>query len=371
MSKTNEKIRVGIIGMAPGRSWAAVAIAPALQALEDFELVAVSTRRMESAKASAKEFGIPLAFDNHKALATHPNVDLVVVAVRVPAHFELVTAALESGKHVYCEWPLANGLDEGEKFVTLAKKRGVRGFVGLQLRSAPFLQYIRDLLGEGYVGKVMSTSIVTPGLLCGPDVEAQNDYTVDIRNGANMLTVTFGHAIDAALYAVQQKMRTLNATTATLRTTVRVIETGTMIPMTAEDQVAVTGTLSGDAVFCAHFWGGPASDGDTGFQWRIQGTEGELKMTAAGVHIQVVDVTIEGARGDARMQVLPLPSRYKSIPNAKGPAQYVAQGLARMAADLRNGTTTCPTFEDAMEQLRIIDAIRQAAKTGQRQVLAN
>jgi predicted dehydrogenase len=366
-----KKVRVGIIGMAPGRGWGSMAIAPALRALPQFEMKAVSTRHIESARASAREFGIPLAFDNHHALVTHPDVDLVVVAVRVPAHYELVMAALEAGKHVYCEWPLASNLKEASELVESAKQRGVRGFIGLQLRSAPFIQYVRDLIAEGYVGKVLSTSILAPALMNGADVSAEHIYTLDAHSGACMLTVTVSHTLDAALHALRRRIIELSATTATQRKTVRVIETGEMIPMTAEDQVAVSGTLSADAVFSLHYWGGPATAGDRGFQWRIHGSEGELKMTAAGVNIQVTEVTIEGARSSAAMQVLPVPRKYESIADATGPARYVAAAFSRMAADLRLGTQTCPSFEDALPPLEIIEAIRRAARSGRRQSLSD
>jgi predicted dehydrogenase len=71
-----DKIGVGIIGLSPGRSWAAGSIVPGIKALPEYNLVAASTTKMESANAVAKEFNIPHAFDNHQALVSHPDVDL-------------------------------------------------------------------------------------------------------------------------------------------------------------------------------------------------------------------------------------------------------------------------------------------------------
>jgi hypothetical protein len=85
------KIGVGIVGVTPGRSWAAIAHIPALRALSDrFEVVALSTTKQSSADAAAKQFDVPEAYDNHALLVSNPRVDLVVVTVKVPAHFELV-----------------------------------------------------------------------------------------------------------------------------------------------------------------------------------------------------------------------------------------------------------------------------------------
>src|SRR5438045_4512272 len=155
------KIRVGIIGANPDRGWAAQAHIPALKSLpDDFEITALSTTRRESADAAAKLFGVPAAFDNHHELVNSPAVDVVAVAVKVPYHLELATAALEAGKAVYCEWPLGNGLQEAETLAALAKKKGVLAVVGLQARSAPSVAYAHDLIQQGYDGEELSTTLI-------------------------------------------------------------------------------------------------------------------------------------------------------------------------------------------------------------------
>jgi predicted dehydrogenase len=121
------KIGVGIIGVQPGRSFAAIAHIPALKALPQYEIVAISTTRRESAEAAAREFGISKAYDNNTALITDPAVDLVAVTVKVPHHLQLVTAALEAGKSVYCEWPLGNGLVEAEQMSRISWRKGMSG----------------------------------------------------------------------------------------------------------------------------------------------------------------------------------------------------------------------------------------------------
>src|SRR3546814_20345515 len=106
------KVRVGVIGANLQGSWGASAHLPALAALDELETVAVATSHMESAKATAARYGVAHAFDDPRKLAEHPDVDVVSVCVRVPAHRELVMLALEAGKHVYCEWPLGRDTDE-------------------------------------------------------------------------------------------------------------------------------------------------------------------------------------------------------------------------------------------------------------------
>src|SRR3954447_8763958 len=235
------KIRVGIIGANPDRGWAAQAHIPALRSLsDDFEITALSTSRRESADAAGKCFGVPAAFDNHQELENRPAVDVVAVTVKVPYHLELATAALEAGKAVYCEWPLGNGLKEAEALAALARKQGVLAVAGLQARSAPSVAYVRDLIEQGYVGEVLSTTLIGSGMGWGPTVEGFNAYLNDKRNGATMLSIALGHAAEALCYCLGE-VRELSATTTVRRKTFTIAETGERKPMTADDQLCVTG----------------------------------------------------------------------------------------------------------------------------------
>jgi predicted dehydrogenase len=161
---TDTQIGVGIIGVEPGRSWSAVAHIPALRSLPQYRLVALSTRRQESADAAARAYGIEHAFDNYQALVSHPEVDLVVVSVTVPYHLELVSAAIAAGKSVYSEWPLGNGLDEAIRMADLARGKPLSTSVGLQARFLPVLRYVRDLIAEGHIGEVLSSTLTGNGL---------------------------------------------------------------------------------------------------------------------------------------------------------------------------------------------------------------
>jgi predicted dehydrogenase len=362
------KIRVGIIGANPDRGWAAQAHIPALRSLpDDFEITALSTSRRASADAAGERFGVPAAFDNHHDLVNSPDVDVVAVTVKVPHHLELVTAALEAGKAVYCEWPLGNGLEEAETLSALAMDRGVLAVAGLQARSAPPVAYVRDLIAQGYVGEVLSTTLVGSGMRQGATVESANAYTVDKATGATLLSIAFGHAADVLCHCLGEA-RELSATTAIRQTTSTIAETGESIPVTAEDQVAVTGLLEGGAAFAIHYRGGVSRG--TNLLWEINGTEGDLQLTAAGGHLQIFGLDVRGGSGgQSSLEILPVPEDYLWTPHGPGPALNVAQAYARFARDYREGTHLCPTFEDAVTRHRMLDAIETAAATGRRQTL--
>jgi predicted dehydrogenase len=366
---TSKRIRVGIIGANPDRGWAAQAHIPALKSLSaDFEITALSTTRRESAAAASELFGVPLAFDNHQELVNSSAVDVVAVTVKVPHHLELVTAALSAGKAVYCEWPLGNGLNEAETLAALAKKKGVLAVVGLQARSAPSVAYVRDLIRQGYVGDVLSTTLIGSAMGWGPTVEARNAYLNDKKNGATMLSIGVGHAADALCHCLGE-IRELSATTTARRKSFTIAGTEESRPMTADDQVCVTGLLEGGAALAIHYRGG--SSRGTNLLWEINGTEGDLQLTAAGGQAQIFEMTVRGTKGaQPSLELLQVPEQYRWSPTqGPGPSTNVAQSYARFAHDYREGTHSCPTFDDAVTRHRMLNAIEAAATTGQRQTL--
>src|SRR5437879_6154100 len=215
----SHKIRVGIIGANPDRGWAMQAHIPALKSLsDDFEITALSTSRSVSAAAAGKLFGVPLAFDNHQALVNSAAGGAVPITVKVPYHFELAADAVTAGKAVYCEWPLGNGLEEAERLAALAEKKGVLTLVGLQARSEPSVAYVHDLIKQGYVGDVLSTTVIGSGLRWGPTDEPFNSYLNDKKNGATMLSIPLRHASEAMCYCLGE-VRELSATMTVRRMT--------------------------------------------------------------------------------------------------------------------------------------------------------
>jgi len=116
-----------------------------------------------------------------------------------------------------------------------------------------------------------------------------------------------------------------------------------------------------------HYRGGVSRG--TNLLWEINGTEGDLQLTAAGGQAQIFEMTVRGGRGaQSSLEVLVVPEQYRWSP-PQGPSTNVAQAYARFASDYREGTHFCPTFDDAVTRHRMLDAIETAAATGQRQTL--
>jgi len=157
---TKRRFTVGIVGLQPGRSWAARGHVPALCALpESFEIAGVANTSLESSQAAAAAMGLPKAYANVAEMVSAPEIDIVTVTVKVAHHLEIVKAAIEAGKHVYCEWPLGNGLAEAEELAAVARAKGVLGVIGTQARVAPEIEYLKQLIADGFVGEVLSTTL--------------------------------------------------------------------------------------------------------------------------------------------------------------------------------------------------------------------
>lgn len=362
-------IGVGVIGASvlnPG--WAMTAHVPAIKALPDFELRAVSTSNRASADAAAKELNVP-GYDNPDQLMEHPGVDLVVVAVRVAYHHTLIAAALDAGKMVFAEWPLARTLDEAKDLVFRAAETGARTVVGLQARFAPAVEHARGLIAQGYIGRVLATNLMGTGMIWGDRIPKSFAYVLDADQGAGVLPVPLIHALEALTFVLGE-FSTIESAAAVRRPSVIAIEDGSSFTATAFDHVAIAGSLQSGAIASVLFRGAP-SRGDN-LRWEINGTEGDLVLTAANGNFQVADVKLEGGRGE-QTKVVPIemPATFAASPGGLS-VDFGANTLRQYAAfarDLREGTRTVPDFAYALSRHQLLAAIEVAARSDVRQNL--
>jgi predicted dehydrogenase len=364
----SRKIRVGIVGASANRGFASIAHIPALRALSQFEIAAVCTTRQESAEAAARHFGIPLAFSDPEKLARHPDIDLVTVSVKVPDHLRSVMAAIEAGKHVYCEWPLGRDTDEAVRMLDAAERKGICHAVGLQGQMSPAINYVRDLVAEGYVGRVLSATLIG----CAPNWGASIDraYQADRANGANLMTITGGHQIDALCHCLGE-FRELTAFVVSQRDRIHSEDVADLIPKTAPDQLVVSGIVGDGAAVSFQIRGGMARG--TEFLFEIHGEDGDLALTATErASMQRQELRVQGAQGGAKQLAdLPVPAGYRWVPDgvpAHSPYN-VAQLYAKLAEAIRDGKSASPGFAAAVTRHRLIDAIVRASETGRKQQL--
>ncbi|AKU97496.1 putative oxidoreductase [Labilithrix luteola] len=357
MTNSN-RIRVGVIGASPNWGWASYVHLPALAALPAYEMTAVSTTKQASAEETARKFGIRHAFDDGVRLIEHPEVDLVVVSVRAPEHARLVRAACAAKKDVLCEWPLGVSLEETRELAKLADEAGIRTLIGLQRRLAPGVLYLRDLVHDGYVGRIRSVTLEISTPLLGHRRPRAYAYTADERNGVNVLYTVLAHFLDTVLHATSP-IESLSAVVARTFDTTTIEETNEVIAVTAPDEVSLVGRLTSGAVLTARAESGKRN-GST-IACTITGTDGDLVLGA--------DFGVSGTKGDGQpLAPMPTPERYFMVPkgNLSDDVLPMAQLYAAYAKDRAEDTHRAPSFRDALAFHELLGRIDEAGTTRQR-----
>ncbi|GEK79141.1 Gfo/Idh/MocA family protein [Agrococcus baldri] len=339
-------LRVGIVGASAGNSWASRSHVPAIAATDGLRLTAVATSRRETALASAEQFGADHAFVGVEQMAASDAVDLIVVAVRVPYHREVVKAVLEAGKHVYCEWPLGVDRAEAQQMSMDALRAPGRNAVGLQARSSPAVRYLRDLVHDGYLGTVESCSITAFSQRGADPVTPAKRYLFDRSTGANLLTIETGHLVDAVSFVLGEP-REIHSHTALRRPSLMDFDGGRFRPDTPDTVNAHWVSVEG-ALVSMHVAQGARSLFKT--EISIIGSAGALHLsTTEPGGIQMAPLELRGATGAAAsLHPLPVPERYSSVPDpGVESAKNVAEALAAFAKDIRERTSVVPDFAHA------------------------
>ncbi|MBV8085660.1 MAG: Gfo/Idh/MocA family oxidoreductase [Chloroflexi bacterium] len=355
------KIRVGIVGatVTPGGSgWGANAHVPAIKNQADYELRAVCTAHPETAEASRDKFGAEMAFHDFDAMVARPDIDLVSVVVRVPGHKDLVIKALNAGKNVFCEWPLGRDVHEAEEMASLAAQKGVTTAVGLQGRSDPSLMYARELIQQGFIGRLLA---VNYNSVSQAVTERGNGriWQGDRRNGANTLTIAAGHAIDAVCYLAGE-FTEVNARLDTIVTEWHNTDTGETMKVDSPDWIDVSGKTAAGADISFFVATVPSQAGGT--RWEIYGTEGMLQIEGSAN----MGGRLLGAKGKDKPEPLEVPERLRLASNdtPAGPPRNVAQGYERIAGAIAAGQPYHPDFAHAVTRHKLIDAIERSSHEG-------
>ena len=362
-------IRIGIVG-ASTTGWSQAVHVPALQALPSFHLSAIATSRASTADAAGRAMGVQVAHGDYRDLVRDPALDLVLVSVRVPRHAEVLRAAIERGKAVFSEWPLAVDLDQATQLARIATAKGVKTFVGLQARFQPAILYVRDLVHEGYVGDVMATTVTCSGRGWGPLTTPGHEYMYDEANGATALAVTGMHALDGVFWVLGQPHE-LYALSAVGRREVTVCGEGSQetITVTAPDQIAIAGRVGQGAILSCFVRGGVSRSAN--LRWEINGTEGDLVISSSdhNGNLQNAQLAVAGGRGkDPAVAELPIPARYTTdVPaGLTHPQQTYARLFRQLARDWADGEERVATFSNAVERHAMLDGLRRGHWVGGR-----
>ena len=344
-------------------SWASRAHLEYLTNSSHYKIVALQNSSKASAEAAAKKYNLTdvATYGSPDELAADPNVDMVIISVKVAEHAALAEPALHAKKNVFVEWPLGRDLAEAERFTKTARENKIKTLVGLQARHNPTVRKAKAMIVAGELGDILGTTMNATGLIFGPTTSEDYLYLSAIEHGANLVTIPAGHAMDALCYVLGE-FASLQATLANNRPTLSLIDADgkelRKVEKTSHDYMAVIGTLKKGGVASVVYQGGKSSTGKD-FYWEINGTKGSLVMEGSFGHIQMFQPTMEFVSSEQGAKIKPV-----EVAEAKDFSYNVGSAYDSFAG---NGDGSVTTFEDAVVRHRMIEAIYKSDRDGTRE----
>lgn len=337
-----EKLRIGIIGaggIVKSRHL------PALREVAGVEVVAVCNRSRESGEAVAREWSIPDVMTDWRALVEQPDLDAVFIGTWPYTHAEMSIAALDAGKHVFCQARMARDLAEARQMLAAAERHPDR--VAMLCNGMPNGAQgdalIRCLIGRGYLGELRDVHLTHfSGAYADPEAPLHWRQNFAL-SGYN--TLALGIRIEA-LHRWVGFHRRLSAVTRVHTPTRRDPATGDMVPVRIAESVAIATELENGAAGSYHLSGvarwGPEDRVD------LIGTDGWLSYDWSRDQVS-------GAKGDAKQpQPIPVPDEIRRDWTAEGDFIHA----------IRTGTAVEPSFADGVKYMEFTEAVYRSAETG-------
>lgn len=147
-----DKIKVAVVGT----GFIGPAHIEALRRLPGTDVIALGASSQEKAEKKARELGIPRAYGKYEDLVADKDIQTVHICTPNNLHFPMSKSALEAGKHVVCEKPLATTVTEARELVNLADATGLVNAVHFNIRFYPLMVHIRDMIASGDLGEIYS-----------------------------------------------------------------------------------------------------------------------------------------------------------------------------------------------------------------------
>ena len=331
----NEKIRWGVLGTAR----IADAHVRAIKESGTSELAAIASRDLASAQDWARERDVPHAFGSYDEMLASDVIDAVFVPLPNALHKEWSIRAMQHGKHVLCEKPLASNADEVRELIAAADASGVSMMEGFMYRFHPQMARLRKLLADGAIGKPVLIRATFGFLLQKPD---------DVRWRADLAG---GSLMDVGCYCVNAALLVSGGVPATVSAQERLSTSG------VDESLAGTmefpdGTLA--VIDCSFRTGGPMQQ-----SLSISGTRGSIYLSQPfraddNAPTIVVQTAPEGTREGATETI--------EVPRAN---QYTLMHESFARAILGNQPLAY-TLRDSLATMQVIDALKVSARTGRR-----
>jgi predicted dehydrogenase len=369
-------IGYGFMGAAHSQGWR---VAPRFFDLPARPEMALLVGRNGGAVASAAEkWGWSETSTDWREAIARDDIDVIDIVTPGDSHAEIAIAALEAGKHVLCEKPLANSVAEAELMAAAAARaaaRGVLAMVGFTYRRVPAATFARDLVAGGAIGDVRNVR-----------AEYLQDWLVDEsaplawrlqkeHAGSGALGDIGAHAIDLAQFITGQHLTEVSGTIETVVAERPLLAAGSGLSGTAG---AGFGTVTVDdvALFSGRFEGGAlgafvASRMSTGrknaLRVEVSGSRGAIAFDLEDMNaLQYYDDTAPAdRRGFTKILVTEPVHPYVEAWWPAGHMLGYEHGFAHQAKDfveaIATGTQPTPSFADGLQVQRVLGAVEQSS----------
>lgn len=347
---TTGPIRVGVIGVGFG----AVVHVPALHALDDTEVVALCSRRPERARATATALGVPSYCTDYRDLVTDPGVDAVIVASPPHLHHQMSLAALEAGKHVLCEKPMARNLAEARDMVKIAARVGTAAMVNHEFRFMPVRARIKELIDQGFLGEPQAASVTVHRSSLNDPYGRPFGWLMEQEKAGGMLGATGSQHIDALRWWFGEVKAVCGAVSTMVKRR-RVADSSAMATVDADDNYAVLLRFANGALGTIHVTATSAFEGDE-----------EITLSGADGMLCVRDGALWGARaGDAAIDEIAVDESFDEFPPFE---HFLTAPTARLIQEwtrsIQTGQPASPSFADGVKVQEILDGVARSSHQG-------
>jgi len=345
------------------------------------EMAVVVGRDADRTAAAADRLGWAASATDWREVVTRDDVDLVDVCTPGDTHAEIAIAALEAGKHVLCEKPLANSVAEAEAMAAAAARaaeRGVFAMVGFTYRRVPAIALARQLVADGRIGTVrhvraayLQDWIADPQAPMSWRLEAE-------KAGSGALGDIGAHVVDLTQHITGE---TVTGVAAVLETFVKERPLPASAGSLSGTAGAGTGTVTVDdaAVFLGRFSGGGLATFEAtrfalgrknAIRIEVNGSRGSLAFDFEDMNVlQFFDGTDPGATAGFRRIVVTEPEHpyvgaWWPAGHGLGYEHAFTHQVVDLVGALATGTQPTPSFADGLGVQRVLDAVTRSAAQG-------
>ncbi|MCS5504512.1 Gfo/Idh/MocA family oxidoreductase [Curtobacterium flaccumfaciens pv. betae] len=387
-STVQQRLRVamvghGFMGAAHSQAWRT---APRFFDLgTEPEMAVIVGRDPERTEAARQQYGWQAASTDWRAVVADPDIDVVDVVSPGSSHVEIAIAALQAGKHVLCEKPLANTVAEAEAMTAAAdaaRAQGVRAMVGFSYRRVPAIAFARQLVQDGRIGTVRQVrALYLQDWLA--DADGPMTWRLDKSlAGSGALGDIGAHAIDLVEHVTGASLATVSGTLETFVTERPLMAEGVGLSGTASSERGQV-TVDDAAFFTARLDGGAAHGAigtfeatryatgrKNGLTLEISGSEGAIQFDLESMNeLRLYESNAPaGEQGFRRILVTEPEHPYMAAWWPTGHLIGYEHTFSHQVKDFVDaivaGTDPSPSFADGLHVQRVLDAVERSAAAG-------